>query len=67
MKEKLLATALSATLLFAGSLRTANAETSAFRDALRPDGHGRSATSRANEDVILAVSNPRRNCCKRER
>jgi hypothetical protein len=66
MKEKLLATALSATLLFAASLRTADAETRVVKNILRPHGHGRLTNPRANADVILAVSNTRRNSCKPE-
>ena len=60
MKEKLLATALSATMLFAASLRTANAETWVSRDVLRPHGHDRSTAARAGKDVILAVRNAHR-------
>jgi hypothetical protein len=66
MKERLLATALSATLLFAASLRTADAETRVFKNILRPHGHGWLTNARANADVILAVNNTGRNSCKPE-
>ncbi|KJC59396.1 hypothetical protein UP10_17970 [Bradyrhizobium sp. LTSPM299] len=65
MKEKLLATALSATMLFAASLRTANAETWVSKDILRPHGHDRSMAAGAGEDVILAVRNAHRDFHKR--
>ncbi|KJC35842.1 hypothetical protein UP09_32160 [Bradyrhizobium sp. LTSP885] len=65
MKDKLLATALSATMLFAASLRTANAETWVSKDMLRPHGNDRSTTARAGEDVILAVRNAHRGFRKR--
>ena len=60
MKEKILATALGTALLFAGSLRAANAETWVFRDALHPHGHTRSmATKYADARSCGAVDNGR--------
>jgi hypothetical protein len=57
MKEKLLATALSATMLFAASLRTAKAETSVLKHTFSSNGHDLSVAARTGEASPLAASN----------
>ena len=46
MKRAMIARALSTTLLLAGMLRAAHADTWVFRDTLRPNGHDRSMAAK---------------------